>query len=341
MTASTIHDVAELAGTSIATVSRALNEPAKVRPSTRERILAAVETLSFRPNLLGRQLRSERTHLIGVVLPDVFNPVFGECMQGIEESAAASGYRVLLMTTRYDASREAYAIDTLLSQRVDGLILTVAEAASHPVLSRLGCSGVPYQLVYNHSAAHPCVSVDNRQAARDGVRLLVAQGHRRVLMLTGNRAASDRAAQRYLGYCDALKEAGLVPETPLEVDFNDRTLPRPILDRLVDPLSRPTALFCGNDLLALVVMRELRAVGMRVPDEISIVGFDGLAIGELLTPPLATVCQPNRDIGSAAWHHLQGVLDGGPTSSSILPHRIRADGTVAPFPLHPPTEHLS
>ena len=338
--ASTIHDVAELAGTSIATVSRALNEPAKVRPSTRDRVLAAAQTLSFRPNLLGRQLRSVRTRLIGVVLPDVFNPVFGECMQGIEESAAASGYRVLLMTTRYDASREAHAIDTLLSQRVDGLILTVAKAAGHPLLDELACSGVPYQLVYNHSATHPCVSVDNRCAARDGMRLLVAQGHRRVLMLTGDLAASDRAVQRYQGYGDALDEAGLVAEAPLQIDFNERRLPPHILRRLTDPRDRPTALFCGNDLLALVVMRALRGAGVRVPTDISIVGFDGLAIGELLTPPLATVCQPNRDIGAAAWRHLLGALEGGPTSSSILPHRIRADGTVAPLLPHPPSECL-
>lgn len=338
--ASTIHDVAELAGTSIATVSRALNEPAKVKPSTRDRVLTAVETLSFRPNLLGRQLRGVRTQLIGVVLPDVFNPVFGECMQGIEESAAASGYRVMLMTTRYDASREAHAIGTLLSQRVDGLILTVAEATSHPLLDELARSGVPYQLVYNHNPSHPCVSVDNRGAARDGVRLLVAHGHRKVLMLTGSLTASDRAMQRYQGYCDALSEAGLPAEQPLQIDFNERSVPPHILQHLTDERSRPTALFCGNDLLALVVMRALREVGVRVPADISIVGFDGLAIGELLTPPLATVCQPNRAIGTAAWRHLLVTLEGGPTASSILPHRIRADGTVAPLIPNPPSEYL-
>ena len=338
--ASTIHDVAELAGTSIATVSRALNEPAKVKPSTRDRVLTAVETLSFRPNLLGRQLRSVRTKLIGVVLPDVFNPVFGECMQGIEESAAASGYRVMLMTTRYDASLETRAIHTLLSQRVDGLILTVAEAAGHPLLEELARLAVPYQLVYNHSASHPCASVHNRSAARDGVRLLVAHGHRQILMLTGSLAASDRAVQRYQGYCDALDEAGLFAEAPLQVDFNDRRLPPHILQRLADPHSRPTALFCGNDLLALVVMRALRSEGVRVPADISIVGFDGLTIGELLTPPLATVHQPNRDIGAAAWRHLLGRLEGGPTSSSVLPHRIRAHGTVAPLIPNPLLECL-
>ncbi len=338
MMPSTIHDVAELSGTSIATVSRALNEPSKVRDTTRERVLAAVRTLNFRPNLLGRQLRNVRTRLIGAVLPDVFNPVFGECMQGIEESAAASGHRVLLVTTRYDPRRESQAIDTLLSQRVDGLILTVAKADANPVLDELARSGVPYQLVYNHSPDHPCVCVDNRAAARDAVGVLVAQGHRRIRMLSGLRSTSDRAAQRYLGYCDALEQAGIRPAKPLEIDFNQPRLPDAVLHRLTEPRSRPTALFCGNDLLALVVMRALREAGVRIPEAMSVVGFDGLAIGELLTPPLATVVQPNRDIGIEAWRHLEAALDGGPPRSSVLPYQMRAAGTVAPHPFPPRKE---
>ncbi len=327
---STLHDVAVRAGTSIATVSRALNQPEKLRPETLARVREAMRALHFRPNLIGRQLRGERTRLVGVVLPDMLNPVFGECMQGIEESAAGGSYRVLLTTTGYDPAREGQAIDMLLSQRVDGLILTVARAQDHPLLDELAASGVPYQLVYNHSASHPCVSVDNRAAARELVTELVLLGHRRIGMLSGSRAASDRALQRHQGYCDAMRAAGLRPRAPLEIDFHQHRLPASMLASLRDPRRRPTAVFCGNDFLALLVMRELREAGMRVPEDISVVGFDGLSFGELLAPPLATVCQPHRQLGSTAWSHLQHVLEGGTPRSSVLAHRLRIGGTVAP-----------
>lgn len=338
---STIHDVAALSGTSIATVSRTLNDPSKVRDATRERVLSAVKALHFRPNLVGRQLRNDRTGLIGVMLPDVLNPVFGECMQGIEESAAASGRRVVLMTTRYDQDRESHAVDTLLSQRVEGLILTVANADGSPVLAELERSGVPYQLAYNHSPHHPCVCVDNRAAARDAVALLLAQGHRRIRMLSGSRTASDRAAQRYRGYCDALAQAGIRPSPPLEIDFGSLRLSAPALRSLTDSRTRPTALFCGNDRLALVVMRALRDAGMRVPDDMSVIGFDGLTIGELLTPALATVCQPNRDIGVEAWRLLEIALDGGLPQSTVMPYRLREAGTVSTLPSLTPQESSS
>ncbi len=328
--ASTLHDVAARSGTSIATVSRALNQPEKLRRETLERVREAIRELHFRPNLIGRQLRGDRTNLIGVVLPDMLNPVFGECLQGIEESAGCGAYRVLLTTTGYDPAREGQAIDTLLSQRVDGLILTVARAQDHPLLDELAASGVPYQLVYNHSAMHPCVSVDNRAAARELVTELVLLGHRRIGMLSGTRAASDRAQQRHLGYCDAMRGFSLPARAPLEIDFHQRRLPTSMLAALRDPRRRPTALFCGNDFLALLVMRELREAGMQVPEDMSVVGFDGLSFSELLDPPLATVCQPHRQLGSTAWSHLQHVLEGGTPRSSVLAHRLRIGGTVAP-----------
>ena len=195
---SSIKDVATHAGISIATVSRAVNTPERVSASTLARVQAAMDALHYRPNALGRQLRAERTGLLGVVLPSLANPVFAECMQGIEEAASITGQRVMLMTTAYDREREARAIETMLEQRVDGLILTVADAAANPHLDRLDAEHVPYVLVYNDTVgqaripARCCVTVDNRAAARDAIRALLAQGHRQIRMLTGTLAASDR-----------------------------------------------------------------------------------------------------------------------------------------------------
>jgi DNA-binding LacI/PurR family transcriptional regulator len=334
----TIKDVAAHAGFSIATVSRAINAPHTVNPVTLEKIRAAIDALQFRPSPLGRQLRGERTRLIGVVLPTLANPVFAECLQGIDELAAAQGYRLMLMTTQYDAERERHAIETLRAQRVEGLILTVVDADTHPLLDELDRDGLIYVLMHNDTVRRPSVSVDNRLAALDGVRMLIAHGHRRVLMVAGTLAASDRARLRYRGYAEAMQQAGLTPAPPLEVDFNADELTPSVLAHLTSGATRPTALFCSNDLLAMVVIRGLRRARFSVPEDMSILGFDGLAVGELLSPPLASICAPNREIGCAAWQRLMSRIgdtaaasDAFGDASSLaltLPHSLREGATV-------------
>lgn len=343
--ASTIKDVASYAGFSIATVSRAINAPATVSAVTLEKVRAAIEVLQFRPSALGRQLRAERTGLIGVVLPTLANPVFAESLQGIDDEASAAGYRLVLMTTQYDAARERHAIETLREQHVDGVILTVTDGNSNHLLDELEADGMPYVLAHNDTACRPSVSVNNRRAARDGLRLLISQGHRSIVMLAGSLAASDRARQRHLGYCDAMLEAGLEPRAAIEVDFNTDRLATDTLERLTIGPDRPTALFCSNDLLAMMVMRGLRAAHFEVPRDMSILGFDGLPMGELLSPTLASVCAPNRTIGSQAWRHLLAQIEAHlPTEANLdaelfkhtlrgvtLQHVVRIGATIAPL----------
>jgi len=343
--ASTIKDVASYAGFSIATVSRAMNAPHTVSPVTLAKVRAAIDALQFRPNSLGRQLRAERTGLIGVVVPTLSNPVFAESLQGIDDEASNAGYRVVLMTTQYDAERERRAIETLREQRVDGVILTVTDGNSNPLLDELEADSMPYVLAHNDTACRPSISVNNRRAARDGVRLLISQGHRHILMLAGSLAASDRARQRHLGYCDAMLEAGLEPRAAIEVDFNTESLAAETLERLMIGRDRPTALFCSNDLLAMMVMRGLRAAHFEVPRDMSILGFDGLPMGELLSPTLASICAPNRAIGSQAWHHLLAQIEAHlPAAANADPelfkhtrrgvtlqHLVRIGATIAPL----------
>ncbi|WP_206996813.1 substrate-binding domain-containing protein [Trinickia mobilis] len=327
----TIKDVAAYAGFSIATVSRAINAPHSVNRVTLEKIREAIDALQFTPNPLGRQLRSDRTRLIGVVLPTLANPVFAECLQGIDELASAQGYRLMLMTTQYDAERERHAIETLRAQRVEGLILTVADADTHPLLDALDRAGPHYVLMHNDTVRRPAVSVDNRLAAYEGVRMLIAHGHRRILMLAGTLAESDRARLRYVGYSQAMLQAGLTPAPALEVDFNADELAPSVLAHLTTGANRPTALFCSNDLLAMVVMRGLRRASYSVPEQMSILGFDGLAVGELLSPPLASLCTPNREIGCAAWQRLMNRIEGtdnGESLSLTLPHTLREGETL-------------
>ncbi|PLZ02550.1 LacI family transcriptional regulator [Burkholderia sp. WAC0059] len=328
----TIKDVAAHAGFSIATVSRAINAPHTVNPMTLAKVREAIDALNFRPSPLGRQLRGERTRLIGVVLPTIANPVFAECLQGIDELAAAQGYRLMLMTTQYDSTRERHAIETLRAQRVEGLILTVADADTHPLLDELDRDGPLYVLTHNDTVRRPSVSVDNRQAAYDGIRMLIAHGHRRILMLAGTLAASDRARLRHAGYTQAMMQAGLTPAPALEVDFNANELSPSVLAHLTAGAGRPTALFCSNDLLAMVVMRGLLRAQVQTPRDMSILGFDGLAMGELLAPALSSICSPNREIGCAAWARLMARIEGdyGDASLSLtLPHTLREGASVA------------
>ena len=328
----TIKDVAAHAGFSIATVSRAINAPHTVNPVTLDKVRQSIDALDFRPSVLGRQLRGERTRLIGVVLPTIANPVFAESLQGIDELAAAQGYRLMLMTTQYSAERERYAIETLREHRVEGLILTVADADTHPLLDELDHAGLLYVLTHNDTVRRPSVSVDNRLAAYEGVRMLIAHGHRRILMLAGTLAASDRARQRHLGYAQAMQQAGLAAAPALEIDFNAEELEPSVLAHLTSGANRPTALFCSNDLLAMVVMRGLRRARLQIPSDMSILGFDGLPMGELLQPPLASVCAPNREIGCAAWRRLLGRIEHTYNDASLaltLPHSLREGATIA------------
>jgi DNA-binding LacI/PurR family transcriptional regulator len=175
------------------------------------------------------------------------------------------------------------------------------------------------------------VTVDNRAAARDAIRALLAQGHRQIRMLTGTLSASDRAALRHVGYREALEAAGIAPQQPVEIDFNaDAMLPAELARLLAPP--RPTAIFCSNDRLALLTIRSLREMGLRVPEDVSVIGFDGLAIGQWLSPTLATVAQPHRQIGTDAAQALARRIGGEAVPSITLPHRLLAGGTLAKAP---------
>lgn len=337
----TLSDVALRARVSLATVSRALNQPALVRDSTVRRVREAAADLNFRPNLVGRNLRARTTRTLGVVLPTLANTVFADCFQGIERATRLQHYSVMLTTTEYRVEDELAVTEELLRHRVDGLILTVANAAESPVLDMLDQEKVPYVLVYNQS---PCpqrqtVSVDNRIAARDAVGHLISIGHRSIRMVTGDFRESDRAQLRYQGYRDAMRAAGLVPQPPVEVPLHTAVASGALAQCLRgrDPAS---ALFCSNDLLAISVVSGLLRLGLQVPDDMSVVGFDGVDLGTLLYPALATVVQPSRDIGGSAVDTLLARLRGDvPGRSVVLDHSLRIGETAMRFAPRP-TSHV-
>ncbi|WP_343724141.1 LacI family DNA-binding transcriptional regulator [Herbaspirillum huttiense] len=355
-----IKQVAHLAGVSIATVSRLLNKPGSVSAETAEKIHRSIAELGFRPNFTGRNLRAGNSRTVGVVVPTLSNTVFAQCLQGIELAARALDYSVMFTTTEYLPEDESAAVELLLGHRVDGVILTVADAGANATLDLLERERIPFVLAYNQLAAaaadadaegathRASVSVDNRAAACDAVSHLIGLGHRRIQMLSGRFNASDRAMQRYCGYLDAMQAAGLAPLPAIEVERHTLTAATDYQQMMADPLHRPTALFCSNDLLALSAMRDLRALGLQVPEDISVMGFDGIPVGALMQPVLASVVQPSELIGDVALRTLVDAIERAlPAAAAaaaveeapvpviagvrhILPHTLREGGSVAP-----------
>lgn len=319
-----IQDVARHAGVSIATVSRVFNMPDQVTPETRLRVEQVASRLGYVPNASARTLRMQRSKVLGVVLPTLLNPVFAECLDGIAMAASVHGYSIVPITTDYKLSSEEAAVNRLLGDKVDGLILVVSNPETSAVLKKLQARKMPYVLLYNRHPEHPCVSVDSEHAVTELIHKLASLGHRRIAMVSGQLVASDRAQQRYRGYLKGMESCGLSPYDVVEVPFMDTAVSR--LAEFLSTPSRPSALICSNDLLAIRSLRAAHVAGLEVPRDLSVIGFDGIELGKDLTPMLSTIVQPNREMGRSGVELLVQALDGHPlrpSSSLTLPHDFR------------------
>lgn len=322
--------VARLAGVSRATAARAFAEPEKVRESTREKVYAASNTLGFRPNYVARQLRTQSTRIIGVMLPTLSNPVFSEQLQAMENLARQHGYSLMVATTDYHPDRESVVLENMLRQRVDGLILTVANAQHSPCLDLLSREALPVVLAHNPDAPSPfvTVSVDNQRAMYQATRHLLDLGHQRIGMIAGPVQQSDRASLRYQGYWQAMSEAGLSPLPLIEMPHHTRA-DIDVLRPWIAAPSSLTALLCSNDLLAISAIGILQRSGFNVPQQLSVVGFDGIQLGEMLCPSLCTIEQPQQALGEAALTGLLALISGEATPCRTLDFTLRHGESVA------------
>ncbi|MCH4813450.1 LacI family DNA-binding transcriptional regulator [Vreelandella neptunia] len=321
--------VAKLAGVSRATAARAFSSPDLVRPATREKIFNAAQQLSFRPNKVAQQLRSQATQMIGVMVPSLDNPVFAEQLQAMEVAARASSYSLLVTTSEYSPSREEEIVEEMLRQRVDGLVLTVADAGNSAVLEKLRLENTPCLLVYNPpgNSGYASIGVDNNAAGADATRHLLTLGHERIGMVAGPLLQSDRAQQRYEGYRHAMRDAGFKPRPVVEMNRHTQA----DLASLTPELNGPdflTAVICTNDLLAISLMGELQRAGFSVPGDLSVMGFDGIALGKHLYPSLCTIEQPRAEIGRTAVQTLLAMIRGESCTPAPLPHALRQGESV-------------
>jgi LacI family transcriptional regulator len=297
----TVFDVAREAGCSIATVSRALNLPDRVSPPVRRQVIDAVNRLGYVPNGSARALRSSKTRLMGAVIPTLSHAIYARMIESIQGRLSKNGVSLLHVAVGYDLKLEAQNIRLLLEQGVEGLIL-VGVHHRHESLRLLREREIPFVATYSVGGADiPFVGFDNYKAGSVAARYLVNLGHRKLAMAAGVTKNNDRAAERVRGFREAAIELGVarqdieIVEAPYRMDGGEAAL-RLILDKRPDM----TAVFCGSDILAFGGMKEARRRGIRIPEDLSIVGFDNLEFAEYLSPALTTISIPAEAMGVRA-----------------------------------------
>lgn len=301
----TIEEIAALAEVSRSTVSRVLNNHPSVRPEVRSRVLRVIDEQNYAPRAAARSLASSRTNVLMLLIPRsaavIFSdPFFPLVIQGITEACADDGYFLMLSMVTNEQEQEFYH-RILRARYMDGIILLSSDI-DDPILPLLVKDGVPLVLIGRHpSFQDVCwVDVENRDAARQAVAHLIDQGHRRIGTITGplNMVVS---IDRRDGYEQALLEAGLpiVPELVVEGNFTQENGYH-AMEQLLSLPQPPTAVFAASDATAIGALRALHAAGLRVPDDVAVVGFDDVPLASFAMPPLTTMRQPVQELGSVA-----------------------------------------
>jgi LacI family transcriptional regulator len=316
---STLIDVARQAGVSPSTVSRILNGTAKVSDDKRQAVLAAIEQMNFAPNQMAQALKKGRSMTIGIVVQDIASPFFDETLRGVDDGLKGTGYASVIVSGHWDAQEEAQRISLLVGRKVDGIILLSGRigedailrfAAQRPIVATgRGLKG--------HNAHG--FRLDHDNGAYMAVRHLIELGHRRIAFITGP-ADNDDVAERLIGYTRALREAGIAVDPALlaESDLHEAG-GMAAVEALFAAGGDFSAIFAANDLSAYGARLGLYRRGIRVPEDMSLVGFDDLPGSAYTTPPLTTVRQPLYDMGRTVAGALLALINGTPVESVLPP----------------------
>ncbi|MGN8050919.1 LacI family DNA-binding transcriptional regulator [Curtobacterium sp. 22159] len=327
----TIADVARAAGVSIPTVSKVINQRDGVAPATMLRVQEVVEQLGYETSLVARSLRSSRTGVVGILVPE-FEPFSTELLRGISSATTGTGYELLayagLVTGTDQPGWERRSLSRLSGTLIDGAIVVTPTTA-------LSSSSIPVVAIDPHTGpeGHATVDSDNEEGGVQAVQHLLALGHTRIAHLHG-RADLASAQLRQAGYRRALTDAGIPVDERLVRDggYQEDQSAAAARDLLSMP-DRPTAVFAANDSSAVGVLRAASELGLRVPEDLSVVGFDDVPQASMTTPPLTTVAQPLTELGSRAVDMLLTMLRGEPASAHVrLPTTLRVRRSTAPVP---------
>jgi LacI family transcriptional regulator len=329
----TLKQIARMAGVSVATVSRAINQPSIVAAPKLRAIENVMETLSYIPNQAARGLLKGRSMTVGIIVPTIANPLFAPTIEGAEETLRSAGYGVLMACSNRDPDREFDQVRTMLGRGVDGLVLTGSN--HHPeLLPLLRSRGVAviFQDCADTYPGSASVAMQDAAAMALAIDTLVVAGHERIALLTGPTANTSPVAERVRGAIDRLARHGIelppggYAETP---DYEAATARDAVRGLLAQSLEF-TAIACTGDILALGAIMAIRAQGLTVPDDISIIGCSGSFMAQYVDPPLSTIHLPFRRMGAVAAEQLVSALAGGSVDGlSFMPFHLETRRSVA------------
>ena len=327
----TLRDVARVAGVHPGTVSRALNPEteALVRDETVRRVRQVAEDLGYRPNPLARGLKTNRSYTVGVLVPDIQNPLFPPIIRGIDDRLGEAGYTPLIANTDNDPVRERVDLEAMRARQVDGFVAATARV-DHDLLDEIAAGGTPLVLVNRRveDGSLPSATADDHAGARMAVEHLVSLGHRRIAYLAGPQDVSTGRA-RFDGFAEGMRQAGLEPS----LVRTGRAFTEPegtrLCEELLDADEHFTAIVAGNDLMALGCYDVFAARGIDCPGEVSVVGFNDMPFADRFSPPLTTIRIPHYEIGVAAADMLLDLLQGGDGGREVvLPAHLIVRGST-------------
>ncbi|NVO58020.1 LacI family DNA-binding transcriptional regulator [Rhodobacteraceae bacterium B1Z28] len=306
----TLADVARFAGVSTATVSRCLNSPDRVIEETRNKVLKAVRELGYAPNFNARALAAKRTNTIGAIIPTMENAIFARGLQAFQEELGRNGTTLLVASSSYQTDLEEEQIRTLVSRGADGLLL-IGYRRDPKVYEFLHRQGVPVVAawVFDPDADVPTVGFDNFLAMKMLAEKVISLGHRRIATITAATQGNDRASERLRGILAAMTEAG-IPENDLSIIETTYGIDEGgvALEKLMTQQIRPSVVMCGNDVLAVGAIAKAKELGLNVPADLSVTGFDDIEIAKISSPPLTTVHVPHRRMGKEAARALLNMV---------------------------------
>ncbi|MFC5406543.1 LacI family DNA-binding transcriptional regulator [Cohnella soli] len=317
----TIIDVAERAKVSKATVSRVLNNNPQVKDEIRERVLRVIEELGYRPSAIARNLATNRSNVIGLILPDITNPYFPVIARGIEDAAHQLGYALFISNTDNDPKLEQEYIQKMVEQQVSGIVL-ISSTLDEETVHELTSLQMPIVLCDRLIVGKPfdAVLIDDYKAAYEAVSYFIGQGHQRIAHLAGPRNIQS-AENRKTGYLDAMRSANLEPFVSVGTFSYESGMHQ--MGAVIDEY-RPTALFASNDLLALGAMQEIHRRGLTIPGDIAVIGCDDIPFSKMSRPMLSTISIPVYQIGVTAVQLLEDQMKGVRVGmkSVIMEHKL-------------------
>ncbi|EEY9906281.1 DNA-binding transcriptional regulator CytR [Escherichia coli] len=310
-TAATMKDVALKAKVSTATVSRALMNPDKVSQATRNRVEKAAREVGYLPQPMGRNVKRNESRTILVIVPDICDPFFSEIIRGIEVTAANHGYLVLIGDCAHQNQQEKTFIDLIITKQIDGMLLLGSRLPFDASIEEQ--RNLPPMVMANEFAPElelPTVHIDNPTAAFDAVNYLYEQGHKRIGCIAGPEEM-PLCHYRLQGYVQALRRCGIMvdPQYIARGDFTFEAGSK-AMQQLLDLPQPPTAVFCHSDVMALGALSQAKHQGLKVPEDLSIIGFDNIDLTQFCDPPLTTIAQPRYEIGREAMLLLLDQMQG-------------------------------